>query len=150
MSIANLLIPPWVKPVIIAVAVAAAVGSLLWYRASLIEMGREEVRAENIAAAAKQTAENATRARFVEIEYVDREIVRTKVITKIQKELPNATKSLAACTLSDDAVRLFNDAASAVSPGAGANSSQYTLRDSSAACIGPKCPSASRLGVRVD
>jgi hypothetical protein len=150
MSFASLLIPPWVKPAIIAVTVAAAVGSLLWYRSSLIEMGREEVRADNNVAAAKQAAENATRARFVEIEYVDREIVRTKIFTKIQKELPNATKNLAACALTDDAVRLFNDAANAVSPASASSSSKYTLRDSSAACIGAKCTSASRLGVRVD
>ncbi len=69
---------------------------------------------EQLAAQTKQAKENQERARFVEVQYVNREIVRTKIITKIQKELPDATKNLAACTLTDSAVGLLNDAARAV------------------------------------
>lgn len=94
--------------------VVALAGGAWWVYNKIDKRGYNRAVTEHLVAQAKQSKDNQERARFVEIAYVDREVVRTKTITKIQKELPDATNNLAACTLTDNAVGLLNDAARAV------------------------------------
>lgn len=67
--------------------------------------------AEQTVLQAKQQKVNQENARFVETKYIEKQVVVNRTITKIEKELPNATKNLTSCLLSDESVRLLNDAA---------------------------------------
>lgn len=57
MSLSSLLIPVWVRPVLIAVTITTALSTLAWYRAELKNDGRSEARAE--CAAKSATAKSA-------------------------------------------------------------------------------------------
>lgn len=105
---------PWGRIVAGAVIVVAVTAGVWKIYHTIDKRGYNRAVTEQLAAKAKQSKDNQERARFVEVQYVDREVVRTKIITKIQKDLPDATKNLAACTLTDNAVGLLNDAARAV------------------------------------
>lgn len=94
---------------LIAAAVAAVVSGLLWYRHALIEQGREECQASVQRAIEQQQAianENAavyeTGEQKARIEY------RTRI-----KEVVRNVPINHGCDLSDDAVRMLNDAISA-------------------------------------
>lgn len=104
----------WIKLAMVGAALLLVVAAAWKVYHTIDKRGYNRAVTEQLAAQAKQATENQERARFVEVQYVDREVVRTKIITKIEKELPDATKNLAACTLTDSAVGLFNDAARAV------------------------------------
>lgn len=65
---------------------------------------------EQLVLQAKQQRANQENSRFVETKYIEKQVIVNRTITKIEKELPNATKNLTNCLLSDESVRLLNDA----------------------------------------
>jgi hypothetical protein len=111
----------WLRLTLVGLALVAVAAAAWKVYHTIDRGGYNRAVAEQVVAAAKQIKENQERARFVEKEFITREIVRTKVITKVQKELPDATKNLVACVLSDSAIGLLNNAARAVKPATAAS-----------------------------
>ena len=103
-------IPLWARALILAALVAAIGFAIDHLDNSRQQIGYDRAQAEYTANAEKQRTTNQDTARAVEVRYVDREVVRLEYITKIEKELQHETQNLAACTVTDGAVRLLNDA----------------------------------------
>jgi hypothetical protein len=81
------------------------------WRGQQREIGRQEVRAELATAAEAQTARNRDLQRAAELRYTVTAQAREVFITRTTQEVRRASKSLAACPVPVDAVRLLNAAA---------------------------------------
>jgi hypothetical protein len=81
------------------------------WRGQQREIGRQEVRAELATAAEAQTARNRDLQRAAELRYTVTAQAREVFITRTTQEVRRVSKSLAACPVPVDAVRLLNAAA---------------------------------------
>jgi hypothetical protein len=81
------------------------------WRGQQREIGRQEVRAELATAAEAQTARNRDLQSAAELRYTVTAQAREVFITRTTQEVRRASKSLAACPVPVDAVRLLNAAA---------------------------------------
>lgn len=109
MSLASLLLPVWAKPVLIAVAVASALGALAWYRASLIEKGRDEIRAEwsaaTQAAKDKQAVDNITATAQLITKTAEQKTIYKTRIEEILVYVPTPNTT---CPADTEFERLYN------------------------------------------
>ena len=109
MTLASFVIPSWAKPVAIALAVATVVGAALWYRASLIEKGRDEVRAEwktaNDTAVAAQATKNTTATARLATKTAEQ---KTIYKTRIEEILVYVPAPNTTCPSDVDFERLYN------------------------------------------
>ena len=101
--------PVWARPVAIALAVATVVGTALWYRASLIEKGRDEISAEwktaNDTAVAVQATKNTTATAQLATKTADQ---KTIYKTRIEEILVYVPTTNTACPSDADFERLYN------------------------------------------
>lgn len=113
------ILPSWVKPVAVAVTVTAVLAGLLWYRAALIQRGRDEVRAKwqlsiKQAQDAQAKANTTATAETVKIIEVEKLVYRDR-IQKVKSYVPTPATS---CPVDADFKRMFNVASPARSASA--------------------------------
>jgi uncharacterized protein HemX len=104
----------WLNPgrwlAVMALLVVLTLAYFGW-RGQQREIGRQEVRAELATAAEAQTARNRDLQRAAELRYTVTAQAREVFITRTTQEVRRVSKSLAACPVPVDAVRLLNAAA---------------------------------------
>lgn len=99
----------WLIGALIAAAVA---GSAMWYRTSLIEKGREEVRAEwKKASAQAQTEQDQKTDAAEKTLTVEVEVVRTVYRDRTKEVIKYVPAPATHCPADDEFVRLFNGTA---------------------------------------